>query len=189
MTDIDVFIGYENCLKSLKEISQDTENQEYMTNSEYMLLDFDSVKQEYTRRLSRSYTVCKSCDGLSWKNTYKVLVEFKNGDFTNNEIKDKIQASLLLLCDIADTHISKTREELDFILVYNEAAKPLTDNRKELLVQESSSRVEIGQSLGRLAGTPLIRFDLEKYQGFYFKHVLTLTGEEFDAWFNEKFVS
>ena len=95
----------------------------------------------------------------------------------------------MLLCDIADTHISKTREELDFILVYNEAAKPLTDNRKELLVQESSSRVEIGQSLGRLAGTPLIRFDLEKYQGFYFKHVLTLTGEEFDAWFNEKFVS
>lgn len=189
MTDIDVFVGYKACLKSLKEISQDTENQEYMTNREYIVLDFDSVKQEYTRRLSKSYTVCKSCDGLSWKNTNKLLVEFKNGDFTNNEIKDKLQASLLLLCDIADTHISRTREELDFILVYNKAAKPLTDNREELLVQESSSRVEIGQSLGRLARIPLIRFDLEKYQGFYFKNVLTLTGEEFDAWFDETFVS
>lgn len=185
----DYFFKYVGCLKSLKETSKDTANQEYMTNYEGIVFDFDSIKQEYTKCLSMSYTVCKSCDALKWDDTHKILIEFKNRNFNNKEIKDKIQASLLLLCDIVNTNISKTREELDFILVYDKDVKPLTNDEKELLVQESSSRVEIGGILGKLAHTPLVRFDLEKYKGFYFKHVLTLTGEEFESWVEASFVS
>ena len=185
----DYFVKYVDCLKSLKETSKDTANQEYMTNCEGIVFDFDSIKQEYTKCLSTSYTVCKSCDALKWDDKHKILIEFKNGNFNNKEIKDKIQASLLLLCDIVNTNISKTREELDFILVYDKDVKLLTNDEKELLVQESSSRVEIGGILGKLAHTPLVRFDLEKYKGFYFKHVLTLTGEEFESWVEASFVS
>ena len=185
----DCFTGYESCLKSLKETSKDTANQEYMTNCERLAFDFDSIKQEYTRGLSKSYKVCKSCDALKWDETHKFLIEFKNGNFSNKEIKDKIQASLLLLCDIVDTNISITREALDFILVYDKDSKPLSDDENALIVQESSSRVEIGRILGTLAYTPLVRFDLEQYKGFYFKHVLTLTAEEFESWIQNTFVS
>lgn len=185
----DSFVGYDSCLKSLKETSKDTANQEYMTNCERLVFDFDSIKQEYTRCLSKSYTVCKSCDALNWDERHKFLIEFKNGNFSNKEIKDKIQASLLLLCDIVDINISKTREELDFILVYDKDSKPLSDDENALIVQESSSRVKIGQILGGLAHTPLVRFDLEQYKGFYFKCVFTLTGEEFETWIQKNFVS
>lgn len=164
-------------ISNLKETSKDTSdatNIQYMTTSTLPAIDFDAVKTAYLNFLGLSEEHAKSIDALALCDSPLVFIEFKNGNMQHEKgaVKNKIRDSLLILCDIICKSIGFTRENMEFILVYNEA---------------KNSRVGIGKYLTNLEGKSSILFGLEKYEKIYFKHVYTYTEDEFNTNFLQNY--
>ena len=98
----------------------------YMTESERETINFDGVKTEYLNQRGLSEENAKSVDSLLEKDGILYMIEFKNGNMKSEKsrVKIKIRDSLLIFCDIVKENISFTRENMDFILVYNEEKNP-----------------------------------------------------------------
>ena len=127
--------------KKLKCTSKDHANDQYMTESLRMVVNFDGVKEQYIKINNLSQISIKSVDALMQfkKDKPIIFVEFKNGIIfmeenpkngnstkkiildpeIEQEICDKAQDSLLVFNDIVGKNISYTRKNVDFILVYN----------------------------------------------------------------------
>ena len=159
---------------TLKELSKDTSKGEaqYMTESELLAVDFDRVKRLYANGLDLSEETATSCDGLMLVPTRPVFIEFKNGKVRTADVKTKIRDSLLLYCDLMEQTISDTRQEMEFILVYNE---------KENQGQVKHSQREIKNYLAKKSGTEHILFDLERFQTLYFRAVHTYSPSQFET--------
>lgn len=178
--------AYSQVCSSWKEVSYDSASKVSMFTGEGTIINFDKVKQAYTTDLGHSEDGYKSCDALTEKNDVSVLVEFKNGKFHPKEVKEKIPDSLLILCDIADKHISDTREELEFVVVYNPEKKPVTKEERNEHVQESAARETIRNTLTFKSNGEMRRWGFGKYAGVYFKDVHTYTAEEFANYLKNK---
>ena len=179
---------------SIKATSRDDQspNGIFMTDSMLRVVDFDMVKGKYIKNLSLHETP-KSVDALYTDtdgNTY--LIEFKNGTLDKKNqysVQWKIFDSLLILSDIINEGISFTRQNLNFILVYNNEKNP-TDAPYAGYLQESQSRVNIGEYVYAKRGKHrFIRFSLERFEGLCFKNVFTVTKEQFENIFVQKWTS
>lgn len=167
---------FKDNIKELKEISEDKTNGVFLTESKTPAVDFDYVKTCYANGIGKSENCAKSVDGLLEVNEIITLIEFKNTKVRPSEIKHKMKDSLLLLCDILNTQISKTRKNMQYIVVYNKEKNKDSEKGK---MQESKSRNDIANHYAEKGGTELIKFDLEKYVDFYFCNVHTYNEEEF----------
>ena len=185
---------YESTIETLEEISMDTSNLEYMTRSAIKAYNFDKVKGEYTRKLSRTENGISSADALWINNRYNrlIFIEFKNGkNCSGPEIRNKMRDSLLIYCDIADEHISDTRFDAEYVVVYNKEKRPIRDNESTYeqscnVVQKSDSRDLIKEYfLGKKAKTELVRWGIDKYLGIYFNAVHTYDKEQFETYLEE----
>jgi len=116
----------------LKETSFSKINKYYMTDSIITVINFDSVKDKYIKNLSLSETP-KSNDALYIHNNSEMyFIEFKSGDVAGEiyNVRLKIFDSLLILTDIINKGISFTRQNLTYILVYNEEKNSKTAIKK-----------------------------------------------------------
>ena len=162
---------------TLTETSYDDGNSEYMTELKVPVIDFDNVKEQYLQSIGCQDESLTSVDALLLKANCNVFIEFKNGSLAKKEVRlgiySKIQDSLLMLCDITDSHISQLRQCLDFILVYNEVKNPSKHNM---------AKDYINDHLTALGGKEFVRFGLERYAGVYFRNVHTYNVEEFEEY-------
>lgn len=171
---------FNNNLSTLKETSKDTDSKEvsYMTESTVRVVCFDKVKDEYIRGMKLSKTPC-STDALYLGKKDKIcFIEFKNGKMSKAEIYNvynKIYDSLLMFTDIIDQSVTYCRNNVDFILVYNESKNP-----KE---KQDSAKVSIGKYLAAKAKKKFVRFDLGQFERLYFREVFTYTEKEFEELF------
>jgi len=179
-------------ISTLKEISKDdsdAENIEYMTDSLKEAIDFDAVKTTYTNELKLSEENASSVDGIFEVADHLFFIEFKNGNMKNQKrsVKDKIRDSLLIFCDITGKQVKDTREELEFILVYNIEKNPIPNQlvKKETELQESMSRINIAKYFSGKGKKEFIRFDLEKFKELYFYDIHTYSKEEFEKYLKE----
>ncbi len=176
-------------ISSLKETSKDKQENSisYMTDSDYEVVNFDGVKNDYIRGLCISETPCSNdavCV-LDDKDTI-VFIEFKNGaSIKKYELWKKIYDSVLIFNDLSHSLISETREKLEYILVYNE--DKFQDNNGQQNNHNSKNRDEIGKQLGKLSNEEYIKFDLKQFVNYLFKSVHTYTKEEFEKNFIEKY--
>lgn len=186
MINLDEYPLFRDNKGTLKELSKDDHDGqnpsavEYMTESDFLAVDFDKVKQVYANTLGHSEDDVFSVDGLAHTDTELVLIEFKNGKVNNKNIYDKIRDSLLVFCDTTNTNVSYTRQNMDFILVYNEDRNPLPNQLTKGIVQDSKSRLTIAQCLARLGKKEFPRFGIERFEKLYFKAVHTYSQEEFE---------
>lgn len=198
MIKINEYELFANNMSTLKETSKDETNNEYMTDSCLSVVDFDEVKSSYIARLSlpvieeHSTERCKSFDALYMCNTGEIFfIEFKNGKMKGETINVsiKMRDGLLLFCDIVDKNIKFTRENVIFILVYNEEKSPLTEAELTKIeemqhlkhqIQESESREYIIQSLFKKSDLEFVRYGYKKFEGLYFKKVHTYNRQEFE---------
>lgn len=153
---------------SLKELSLDGDNVEYMTQSLHEAVDFDRVARHYEKKWKLHGDRPSSADALLWNEQRLFLVEFKNGSLGVPEIRKvrkKIRDSILVFCDITNSNMGYTREYMEFILVYN---------------QEKTAKDKTKHHFSKKAGKELVLFGLGIYEGSHFCKVRTLTGEEFD---------
>ena len=139
-------------LSTLQEISIDDhekDNVQYMTDSQRMAVNFDKVKEEYISNLSL-VEVPKSNDALFLSRDNKLIfVEFKNGFMDGKkkfDVRKKIYDSIIILTDILDVGISHLRDQMEYVLVYNES---VNQNEKEVL--EKKSYIQSSEAYDRLA--------------------------------------
>ncbi len=168
----------------------DCKKEYYMTLSEIEVIDFDGVIANYASSLGIGEHRPCSSDAL-----YKdemgqfYFVEFKNGKMkmsTQYNVMEKIYNDLLIFCDIMGQTVSFCRENVNFILVYNES-KNLSEETKELdKIDQESSKTKIAKHFTKKAKKKFIRFDLGKFEGLYFKEVFTFTEKEFEKEFLSK---
>jgi hypothetical protein len=146
----------------------------FMTSSQEKVVNFDKFKKSIAAKFSLNSSP-NSCDALYMQSENEwFLIEFKNGKIDKEkifQIRGKIFQSLLLLTEKLDRTIRFTRENLSFILVYN----------------ENIARIDIGKSLYKLAGNSnFFPFGLEGLKKLYFKEVYVWNKKEFDSNFVKK---
>jgi len=172
-----------NALSTLKETSKSNHSGtvEYMTTSTLPAIDFDNVKNNYIKPLSVPETP-KSSDALYIKGEDEMyLIEFKSGEMDTKKIYDvrlKIFDSLLILTDILGIGISHTRQNLNYILVYNLSKNPPKEESDN--AQISLSRTSIKKHFLKKGKNRLIEWSLGRFEKLYFKDVYTVTKDEFE---------
>lgn len=178
---------FNDCMQTLKEISIDNDNDQNMTESQLMAVNFDSVKERYVKEeqffdgvdiKENAIKGVKSVDAiLKTKDGRLVFVEFKNGCIKRikGDIKNKVKDSLLIIGDILNITIGATRKSMDFILVYDESKNP----------EVQSSRVKIARGISKKAGSEYVFFGMEDLKSIYFRKVYTLTKEEFNNYIKD----
>lgn len=156
---------------TLRNLSYDSANKEYMTNSSDMAVDFDTVKRNYCNGKGMSEEVASSVDALYQHGDEFSFVEFKNGELSGkkNEIKEKADESAMIFCDITGLHISDTRRSLSFVLVYNE--------------DKVSARQEKAKAMAKLSKDNwMVLPGLDKHEGLCFRKIVSYDREEFETW-------
>lgn len=169
MIHLDEYEIFRQNKTTLKETSKDDEHHEYMVESEFPVYNFDMVKRQYANGLGLSEEVAASVDAVVQNQETISFIEFKNGKVNNQNINGKIRDSLLIFCDITESNISYTRENVDFYVVYNEEKNP----------DPNHSRNTIAAYFMGKGNEEYIRFGLEKYRHMYFREVHTYKKEEF----------
>ena len=178
---------FKKSISTFKETSRDTDSQPptYMTDSEVEVINFDKVKERYTKELRGVETPC-SVDALYIDKEDNIfLIEFKNGKIDSHKkyaIYNKIYDSLLIFNDIIKETVSFCRENVSFILVYN-GNKVVDESAHE--TQEDSSKIQISKFFHKKAKKKFVQFGLQQFERLYFKEVFTYTESEF----NEMFLS
>ena len=193
---------FQECQKSLKATSCDTDQKEYMCSSALPVFDFDALKDWYAKNyLQGVYMTPSSVDALWLATEHLVFIEFKNGKvdgLKNSEIIIKLYDSLLLLLDDkfdlswcrADfkPNISYTRENMDYILVYSKEKfqenppTPQTKRGWERQSQDSHHRTVIYKVFSNLGRKPLLLFGLDRFEGYLFRRVYTMDQSEFEQY-------
>ena len=163
---------------TLKELSKDTsfDPPQYMTQRTDIATNFDAVKRSYTNSLGLSEDFATSCDALLFLPTKAVLIEFKNGKVKTSEVKTKIRDSLIIYGGITGKSIADTRNDMEFVLVYNECKNSKSQNTSG----HSSSKTNIANHVAQRAKTEIILFDLNRFQTLCFRSVHTYTQQEFE---------
>lgn len=171
-----------NNLRNLHDTSYDRNNNEYMTNSEYPAIDFDGVKNSYIFSNSKiSASNMRSNDALVILDRAKgkfLFIEFKNGDIHSThkkeEIRSKIAESLLILNDIIHEDLTFDRNNINYILVYNQSKNPSFQG------QRSNSLTRIANTLASWSNTTYLINGFDKYKAF-FHDVKTINETEFNV--------
>lgn len=185
MMNLDTFPIFAENKTTLMQASMDDSDREhvqYMTRSDLKAVDFDWVKRLYANRLKLSEESATSVDAIVQFEDHIDFIEFKNGKVNNRNIKDKARDSLLIFLDITGRTLNYARNRVDYIVVYNPQRNPPPNQLKKEALQDSPSRISIANHFSKKAGTPLILFDLEKYQTLYFRKVRTYSKEEFEEY-------
>jgi hypothetical protein len=152
----------------------------FMTSNKKKVVNFDKFKDSVVARYAPDNSPA-SCDALYMQSENEwFLIEFKNGKIDKEkvfQVRGKIFQSLLLLTEKLDKTICFTRENLNFILVYNET-----------IPDENIQRAAVGKFLYDLAGDPEFRpFGFDGLQKLYFKEVHAWTRKQFDSNFVKRY--
>ena len=178
---------FKDNMTTFKETSYDKDGKEprYMTNSEIQVINFDKVKNWYIKDMFLSSTPCSNDALYIGKDNKIFFVEFKNGALEKNKkmifnVYNKIYDSLLIFNDIVHQNISFCRENLYFILVYNESKNSYEECETK---QEDSPKAMISKLIHNKAKKKFVRFGLDNFEKIYFKEVFTYTESEFENLF------
>lgn len=192
MIELSKYDIFRHQITSLKETSLDDRNKNeeiYMTESDRDAVDFDGVKAEYIDGLGL-HEIPKSNDALFEDGRGSlVFVEFKNGLINPAEqfvIRKKIYDSVLIFSDVTAMGISKMRELMKYILVYNETRNMANRSDSQLIkknaasVQPSPSFDSFAKTISGYAKEEYICFGLRMFEKYCFKEVHTFTEAEFE---------
>ena len=185
---------------TLKQTSKDDNNEEYMTESQIKVINFDSVGgDKYTRNNNLSIQLKTNDVLFLHSDRIYTFIEFKNGkllDKSNRidikKLKDielKILNSMFVLGDIEEKSLNILKEITNYILVYNEEKN--SPNEKNSISEIGNYFVNQGSSLSVGENTfgkdEIICFGLEKFKNYCFKNVHTYSKEEFEEKFVRKY--
>ncbi len=170
---------------TLKRISFDLANHDYMTRSGRMAFQFDQAIHGIWRMaktenaaLAELYTSTPAvCDALLMLPQENVLIEFKNGRMPKKtvvNIHQKIHDSVQVYAHLTGRTVAENCGHLVFILVYNAEKNVSPDCCYEPEILPDTAIAEFCNER--------IYCGLEQYRGRYFREVHTYSVQEFEAW-------
>lgn len=173
---------FEKSKKTIKEVSIDDINDEYLCDSDKEIIDFDEVKRLYTNSIGFSEDVSKSVDAIFMNKDEKIIfVEFKNTKIdksVRDEIITKLFDSVHILMAITRYKYEHIFEKSEFILVYSESKNKSAENI-----------YKTGKYFERILdkGHKLIKFNLDKFkkknkQEIRFSDIHTYNEREFEKY-------
>ena len=162
--------------KSLKQTSEDTDKNptEYMSEIKTSVIDFDEVKKDYLKENGMTEDNAKSVDALYICENKICFTEFKNGEFSSNEIVEKALSSALMFMDITGCQLSEFREKTMFVLVYNEEVK------------KPNSRQCVAGYMAKKSRKYYSKFQLDHLHNFCFGEIAEVEKKDFD---NSRYVA
>ena len=157
---------------TLKQTSYDDAKKEYMTEIEYPVIDFDAVKEAYLLNKGAKIEELKSADALVNYAQQIVFIEFKNGSMGKEKrgVKEKMKDSMFILADLLDCTIDYVRNNVAFVLVYNNSK-----NRRS-----SPSMDTFADIVAKLGHDRICRFGFDNYRELYFRKIVTYNDEQFN---------
>lgn len=157
---------------TLKQTSYDDAKKEYMTEIEYPVIDFDAVKEAYLLNKGAKIEELKSADALVNCAQKIVFIEFKNGSMGKEKkgVKEKMKDSMFILADLLDCTIDCVRNNVAFVLVYNNSK-----NRRT-----SPSMDTFADIVAKLGHDRICRFGFDNYRKLYFRKIVTYNDEQFN---------
>lgn len=157
---------------TLKQTSYDDAKKEYMTESEYPVIDFDAVKEAYLLNKGAKIEELKSADALVNCAQKIVFIEFKNGSMKNEKkgVKEKMKDSMFILVDLLDSTIEYVRSNVAFVVVYNKGKNP----------RSSPSMDIFSDIVSKLGHDRICRFGFDNYRKLYFNNIITYNYEQFN---------
>ena len=113
-----------NYLDTLKNLSYDSSNDAYMTESCKLAHNFDLIVKDYYRANGRGGSIPKSNDVIWWNGNSFMFIEFKNGNLNKSKINNiisKNKKSIRALKDISENNIDNEfiHRMGRYLLVYN----------------------------------------------------------------------
>jgi hypothetical protein len=167
-----------SCGETLEKTSEDVNKppeERYMTSCKKIVVNIDKFKNDFVKNMGLSQ-VPLSCDALYMISPEEFfLIEFKNGEIDNlknYETKVKIFETLLILTEKLGRTIQLTRENMTFILVYNEDVAHKFYIHGKVFSHTSNFKVDMG--LGR-------------FEKIYFKAVNVYSKAEFETYFVSRY--
>lgn len=185
-------IDFSDFIKTMKECSCDDCNNEFMVEDDMEVISFDDVKNKYMKQNKGLFSDrLTSNDVLIEKNGKWYFIEFKNGNILKKDKKDifiKIYDSVIIFQDIMNKDIDFCRENMVYVLIYNETRND--NDKREVLEQTeinvSQNRNIIGARLSGLAHRPWdAMFGLKKFKNFIFKEVYTVPKCDYEKFMRE----
>lgn len=195
-----------NSTDTLENISYDNINDEYITNSQKIAIDFDEVKNLYNSENSDTFEL-KSNDALYIdKNNIHYFIEFKNGNLlsitknnnqnnilyvnTKYDIKQKLQLKIydswFILSDIEyssrikyiSNMFSFSKNHIVYILVYN-----FKKNGKLIMHNRFLNNSKQNLNRSKSSKIDFELFGLAKFEKFLLKKVYIYDEKEFETKF------
>lgn len=195
-------IKYDSFVTTLKETSKDTssssdsEQNIYMTESDFKVVNFDLFQEAYLKNNCPSAKKPSSVDAFCMLNGKWCLIEFKNRSYKSSEIREKIGSSVSIVTFKGNIEPENFKNNSIFILVYN---KKYRFNKEESYLHQNehlyleSKQISHSKTLDSLvamiakkAKTPIIIDGLEAFKGIYFKEVMTMDQEIFNKYISDK---
>lgn len=179
---LNILLNYKKSLRDISVDDSDKSNLQYMTQSYFVAVDFDDVKDNYSIENDISIKELRSNDALVILNDINhfvghfIFIEFKNGDvssrFEREKIRTKISESLLIFNDIFDETLSYDRKSIDYILVYNKTKNIKFENERY------SALTGIGKILASASNMEYNINGFDRYR-LFFHNVKTINEDEF----------
>jgi hypothetical protein len=158
--------------ETLEKTSEDVNKppaERFMTSCKKIVVNGDKFKNDFVKTMGLSQ-VPMSCDALCMTSPNEFfLIEFKNGKIDNPkiyEVKVKIFETLLILTEKLNKTIQFTRENVTFILVYNEDMAHKFYIHREVFSRTRDFKVDMG---------------LSRFEKIYFKAVNVYSKTEFET--------
>lgn len=178
--ELEIFANNVTTLRNTSLDKRSTDGMCYMVDSLKPVIDFDALKDEYTKTLCLP-EIPKSSDALFFDASGNIiLIEFKNGYIDPRrkfEIRKKIYDSVLILCDVANLSLKDLRSNAEYILVYSSEHN---QGNPETNTKTMKSYNVFMKNLNKLAGTENILFGISGFEKYCFKKVHTMTVQEFE---------
>lgn len=185
-----------NFTATLRQTSYDDTQKVYMVNYTDLVIDFDTVKEKYCEQYGSDKKASKSADALVVNKSGKIIfIEFKNGKLNgrhkSSSLKSKLKDSLLIFCDINNLQLDFARENIEYILVYNENENSgsIDEQRKKIVADREGSMLPqyglsyIQNQMARLGNQRFVYFGLEVLKNVFVSDVHTYNVSEFDHYY------
>lgn len=134
-----------NCfLSPFSEVSYDDANNVSIVTSDEYVINFDDVSKNFFNEKYHQKKAYKSIDSLFWSDntfTNMVLVEFKNGKYTCNDIRLKIYDTIITICNYLNKDIDFCRQHISIIIVSNNSKDNIQNTIQKLAGKSIPSRL------------------------------------------------
>lgn len=121
-------VRYDEHVKTLKDISYDSDNKEYVTDSLIEVVDFDEYQETYLKSIDSKYKKPCFVDALCTLNGDWCFIEFKNGRIDSRQIDEKVVNSVIVVMVKEDIKPSGLKKHSKLIVVYNAEHEQNTTN-------------------------------------------------------------